>query len=267
MRGLLDYYWTQFKLSFVELLQYRVGFLMWALGMVVEPVIYLVVWRTVALSSGGAIGGYTAGDFVAYYVVWTLVRQMNIGLTPYVFEGRIQHGTLSPMLLRPIHLFHQDLADFNGLKVVTLLMWLPVGALLAILFRPSLNPALWQVIAFLAALLTGYVMRFTIIWALGMASFWVTRISAILQLYGAFELLLSGRLVPLALLPDWARRLANWLPFQWGFGFPIELLLGKLTPQAVLVGFLAQGGWFLFGAVAASALWRLGVRRYSAVGA
>ena len=41
--------------------------------MVAEPVIYLVVWSTIADLSGGEVNGLTAGDFAAYYIVWTLV--------------------------------------------------------------------------------------------------------------------------------------------------------------------------------------------------
>ena len=42
-----------------------------------------------------------------------------------------------------------------------------------------------------------------------------------------FELLFSGRLVPLSLMPDWAQRLADVLPFKWTFGYPIEALIGR----------------------------------------
>ena len=65
------------------------------LGMVAEPVIYLVVWSTIAESAGGAVNGLTPGDFAAYYIVWTLVRNMNIVFTPYGWEWRIREGELS----------------------------------------------------------------------------------------------------------------------------------------------------------------------------
>jgi ABC-2 type transport system permease protein len=51
------------------------------------------------------------------------------------------------------------------------------------------------------------------------------------------------------------------------FGFQIELLLGRLTPQEMVIGFAAQVFWFLFGLGMVHLLWRAGLRRYSAVGA
>ena len=52
------------------------------------------VWSTIAIHQGGMVAGYTAGAFAAYYIVWTLVRNMNIVFTPYGWEGRIQRGQL-----------------------------------------------------------------------------------------------------------------------------------------------------------------------------
>ena len=57
------------------------------------------------------------------------------------------------------------------------------------------------------------------------------------------------------------------MPFQWAFSFPIELLLGRLSPQEVLSGFGIQLIWILVGTIAVRILWRFGIRRYSAVGA
>ena len=52
------------------------------------------------------------------------------------------------------------------------------------------------------------------LWLLGMVTIWTTRGSAIFETYIVAELLLSGRLVPLPLMPDWAQTLADWLPVQ-----------------------------------------------------
>ena len=44
-----------------EQFQYRAANYMYMLGMVAEPVIYLVVWSTIAEQSGGSVDGLTAG--------------------------------------------------------------------------------------------------------------------------------------------------------------------------------------------------------------
>ncbi len=264
---MIQLYWKQMVLATIQLMQYRVGFFFWVVGMAFEPVIYLVVWQAVARERGGEVAGYTVSAFAAYYITWTLVRQMNIGLTPWAFEGRILRGELSPQLLLPVHPFHLDLASFFGMKVVTTLVWFPVALLLYFVFRPEFNLEAWRVAAFLVCIVTGFVMRFILLWALGMITFWVQRVTAIFEVYFGLELVLSGRLVPLELLPGWAQRLADWLPYQWSFGFPIELLIGRLNQGQTVHGFIMQGVWAVIGLGVMLVLWRKGLKRYSAVGA
>ncbi len=263
---MLSIYLNSMRLSVLEQFQYRVSNYFYMIGMIAEPVIYLVVWSTVANEQGGTVGGYTAGEFAAYYIVWTLVRNMNIVLTPYAWEFRIRRGQLSGMLLRPVHPIHFDLAYFAGWKFVVIVMWLPIAAILAAAFKPTLSPSLGEVVAFAVALWGGFFVRFMLLWALGLLTFWTTRVSAIFELYFTAELLLSGRLVPLSLLPAWAQRLADALPFQWAFGFPIEVLIGQLSPAEVAAGLAMQAAWTLLGLLLVALLWRSGVRRYSAVG-
>lgn len=264
----LDIYWANFKSSLLQQMQYRVANLLWIIAMIVEPVIYLVVWQTVAREQGGTVGGYTPGDFAGYYIVWTLVRHMNIALTPYEFEDRIQRGTLSPMLMRPIHPFHMDLGGFFGMKIVPIFIWMPVAAVLWYAFQPTIHPAPWQVAAFAVAIVTGFLMRFVLLWALGLATFWITKVSALFEAYFGAEIFLSGRMVPIALLPSWMQTISAWLPYQWAFGFPIELGMGKITKvEVVLFGFGMQALWTLIGAILLTIMWRAGVKKYSAVGA
>jgi ABC-type uncharacterized transport system permease subunit len=47
----------------------------------------------------------------------------------------------------------------------------------------------------------------------------------------------------------------------------VELLVGRLSWQDTLIGFIAQGLWLLAALVGLMLLWRAGLSRYSAVGA
>jgi ABC-2 type transport system permease protein len=191
---------------------------------------------------------------------------MNIVFTPYGWEWRIRHGELSASLLRPVHPLHFDIAYFGGWKFVVILMWLPIAVVLALIFRPTVDVTALEVGVFGLAIWGAYLIRSMFLWLLGMISFWTTRVSGLFELYFAAELLFSGRLVPMSLMPDWARRLADLLPFQWTFGYPIEALVGQLTAQALLGGLLAQAAWIVAGVVLVRLLWNVAVRRYSAVG-
>jgi len=266
VRSMLDFYITRGRTQIQSELQYRVAAYFWLIAMLAEPVVYLVVWTTISEQQGGSVAGISTGQFAAYYIVWTLVRNMNIVFTPYGWEWRIREGQLSAALLRPLHPLHDDLAAFAGWKLPIILFWLPVAAVLWVVFDPVLDPTLLEVGVFSIAIWGAYLIRTMFLSALGMITFWTTRVSAIFELMIALELLLSGRLVPLELMPDWAQDVAGFLPFQWSFYFPIQSLVGDLTTRELLGGLAMQAFWIVVLTALASLIWRFAVRRYSAVG-
>jgi ABC-2 type transport system permease protein len=262
----VDLYRQLMKIGVMSEIQYRVSTYFYMIGMITEPVVYLVVWSTIARAQGGSVGGYSAGQFVAYYIVWTLVRNVNIVFTPYGWEQRIRSGQFSAMLLRPMHPIHWDIAYFAGSRIMSVVMWIPIAALLVIAFHPTISPTPLQVIVFFFAIWGAYLIRSVNQWMLGLVTFWTTRVGAIFQLYITAETLLSGRLVPLSLMPGWVQAVANFLPFQWTFQFPILALIGKLSTQGLLLGLAAQVGWILGGFLLLKLVWAACVRHYSAVG-
>ena len=244
-RSYLDYYLTRARTQIQSNFQYRVATYMWLVGMLAEPIVYLVVWTTIADQQGGSVQGITTGEFAAYYIVWTLVRNMNIVFTPYGWEWRIREGELSAALLRPLHPIHDDIAGFAGWKVVTIILWLPIAAVLWIAFDPSIDIRAAEIAAFCVAIWGAYLIRTMFLTSLGMVTFWTTRVSALFELAVGLELLLSGRLVPLPLMPAWAEDVANVLPFKWSFYFPIQTLVGDLSNRELLEGLGIQLLWIV----------------------
>lgn len=266
VRSMADFYLTTMKSALITEFQYRLGNYLYMIGMIAEPVIYLVIWTTVARQAGGSVAGLSVGNLAAYYIVWTLVRNMNIVFTPYGWERRIRSGEMSGALLRPIHPIHHDIAYFAGWKFVVILFWIPIAVVLSLVFRPTLDPDVAQIVVFVIAIWAAFLIRTLFLWVLGMVSFWTTRVGALYQLYFAVELLLSGRLVPLQIMPGWVRALAHFLPFASTFGFPIQALTGPISTAALWSGLAEQFGWIGIGSLLVAVVWKRAVRRYTAVG-
>jgi ABC-2 type transport system permease protein len=267
MKGLVDIYRQQFKTTLASFLQYRAAIAIWMIGHILEPLIFLVVWSAVAASRGSEVGGFGTRDFAAYFIVMMLVNHATYTWIMYEFEYRVRHGSLSFALLRPLHPIHSDIVDNASSKLITLPLMLVAAGFLAAVFKPAFHPVLWAVAAFVPAIFLAFLVRFLIEWTLALAAFWTTRVSAINQAYHVAALFLSGQVAPLALLPGPVRAVATVLPFRWTISFPLELLLGRLTPGQALAGFGAQLAWLALSLVLLRVVWRAGVRIYSAVGA
>ena len=183
------------------------------------------------------------------------------------FGERVQSGALSAQLLRPIHPIHTDVADIIGYKIISAIPLIPMFVGLLIAFRPRVQFIPWAVVAAVPALLLAFVLSFLVGWTLSLVAFWTTRMSAFDQVYFGMLLFFSGQFVPLSLYPPAIQALTFLLPFRWVIAFPLELLLGWLTPGETLIGFAAQAVWLATSLLILPLLWRAGARRYSAVGA
>jgi len=169
-------------------------------------------------------------------------------------------------LMRPLHPLHADLSFFAGWKFVVIVLWLPLAAFLAWIFKPDLQPTLLEGVAFFVAIWGAYLIRTMLLTLLGLITFWTTRVGAIFELFFAVELVISGRLVPMSLMPEWVQRVAAFFPFQWTFGFPIEALVSQMSPVELLRGLGVQLLWIVIGFVCVKVLWRFAIKQFSAVG-
>jgi len=77
---------------------------------------------------------------------------------------------------------------------------------------------------------------------------------------------ISGQMLPLDLLPDPWRTLLKFLPFQYMAYFPAVVFLGKIKGVDLAWGLLGELTWAVVFIILARALYRLGLRRYSAFG-
>ena len=266
MKALARLYIQQFKTTTANMFQYRAALLIWMIGQVLEPLVYLIVWSAVSDSSGGAIGGYTTGALVTYFIVLMLVNQFTYTWIMYEWEYRIREGTLSFALLRPVHPIHSDIADNISSKIITLPVMILVAVGLGIFFHASLNAPPWAILMFIPVLFVAFAIRFLFEWTLSQVAFWTTRVSAVNQTYFVLMLFLSGQLAPLALFPKQIQIIADVLPFHWMLGFPVELLTNRVSLSQALTGLGAQLAWLIAGVVMLRLVWRAGTRAYTAVG-
>jgi ABC-2 type transport system permease protein len=267
MKSLALIYLQQFKTTLASMLAYRAMLLIWMIGQVLEPLVYLVVWSIVSRSNGGSVGDYTTSQFASYFILLMLINQITYTWIMYEFEYRIREGILSFALLRPLHPIHADIADNISSKLITTPFMILVAAGLAAIFHPSISPAPWAVALLFPALFLAFAVRFLLEWTLALSAFWTTRVGAANQTYFIVMLFLSGQFAPLSLLPRPVQIVADVLPFRWIIGFPIDLVSGRLTFTDALSGLGIQLAWLIVSYVLLRIVWRSGVKVYSAVGA
>ncbi|HET9872857.1 MAG TPA: ABC-2 family transporter protein [Propionibacteriaceae bacterium] len=264
--ALVAYYRRQFASSLAVNLAYRGAVAIWVVTSVIQPLVFIVVWRTVAGS--GSTGGYTADQFVAYFLVMMVVDHLTFIWHMWEFEYRIRTGAFSPLLLRPVHPIHNDICENVSYKLIGLVGILPAAVALGVIFHADLSTAsVGSVLAFLPALLLAMVLRFIVEWCVALSAFWLTKVSAMNTVFFSLFTFLGGQFAPLSVLPGWMQIVASWTPFPWTLAFPVEVLLGRRLGTDLLLGYAAQVIWITIAVVVLRLLWSRATRRYSAVGA
>ena len=252
------------RATWASWLQHRGFFYLVAFSWMIPLLVYLLVWA--AAAEEGMAGGLGRGELVGYYVLLILVNQVTFSTNNWTVGDGIRYGRLSFLLVRPLSPFYDALASEVAVKVVFMTFAVPLAGLLALVLRPSLPLDAGQVLACLPALVLAWALRFLWGYWLALLSFGASRADALLSLQESLVFLLGGQVAPIALLPEGMQRLAAILPFRYMLSFPVEILAGQVEGSAVWTGLAVQGAWLLLALALCLALWRAGLRRYSAVG-
>ncbi|HWV22810.1 MAG TPA: ABC-2 family transporter protein [Thermomicrobiales bacterium] len=265
-RLLRDYYRRQFAINLSLNLAYRGAAAIWVLSSIMQPLVSLVVWRTVAGPDGEA-GGFTANQYTAYFIMVLIVSNLTFIWHMWEFEWRIRTGAFSPLLLRPIHPIHNDISENLSFKTIGLVGVVPAAIVIGIVFHADFGGTTpGHIVAFIPALLFAMALRFILEWTLALAAFWLTKVSALNDLFDVFFLFLGGQFAPLDVMPGWIQTLAFLSPFPWSIAFPVEVALGQRSGSDILIGYGAQLAWIAVASAVLALVWRHAVSKYSAVG-
>jgi len=185
------------------------------------------------------------------------------------WDRSIRTGDLSFKLLKPLDPLHQLIGiETLGWKFLVVLVVFPIAAVFlaaSSLVRYSTNPFHWA--TYLLSIVLALLLNISLDSVVGVLSFWTTQSRNLSGLVTGIGTFLGGWVAPLALFPAEFQNVANVLPFRQALALPIEILMGRLTPEAIGFGMFMQVIWIAVLFAAYRMLWHRGLRRYDAVGA
>jgi ABC-2 type transport system permease protein len=256
---------TLLRIGVAETVAYRGEFLVWILT-TTQPLIMLGLWTNVA--GDGEFGHYDSDKFVAYFLADLLVRQLTGNWVAWQLMEDIRLGTMSMRLLRPIHPFFAYAASHLAAIPIRTAIALP---LIVVLLVTSGGDVLTHdpthIAAFVLSLALAWVIVFALQFTIGALAFFLTQTMALSTFYFGLFQVFSGYLLPLDLMPEPIPTLAAWLPFKYTLFVPVQILThAEVTAADIAALLVAQAAWAAITLVLAPVVWRLGLRRFEAVG-
>jgi len=244
------------------MLEYRVEIALWALSGVL-PFIMFSLWSN---NDVGNTFGLNDVGLARYFLSAFLVRQFSVVWVVFSFEEDSLSGRLSPYLLQPLHPLFRYVAAHLAEQATRLPFALAITITFFILNPSSFwFPSLPQL--FLAYLSThlAFSIAFLLQSLVAALCFWTEKSSSLERLIFVPYLFLSGLLVPLSAFPENILKVAMLTPFPYLINFPARILAGM--PVDLLSGFSAQILWVSILIPSVNILWKIGVKRYTAMGA
>jgi ABC-2 type transport system permease protein len=265
----LRLYWRLMTLFYQEAFQYRGESFIWFLFDVLPPLVMVILWRA-AYEDVSQIGGYTPSQMMLYYVGLTTFQALLTSHPEWDISYEIRMGEFSKHLLRPLRFNTYHLIGelaWKGLRLmfvtpilIAAILWMGTGIFSAVALRAG------TVLSFLLSLVMSYILAYFLKASLGLTAFWVIESYGVIILFEFLRTFFAGVIIPLDMMPSSIKAIGDRLPFASLYFFPLSLLQGKLGDEAILDGLLVQGGWCVASYLLMKMMYRLGVRKYSAIG-
>jgi ABC-2 type transport system permease protein len=259
--------------SLLGMLAYRLRYVTGILTYLLYISIQYFIWQAVFAHSdpGAQINGYTLPEMVTYVVIAWIARSLCFSNLDWDIDEMVRSGQVSVYLLRPLSFQMLMLSQGFGEFLFRLIFFtIPILFVVLPFFEVALPATLFHGLLFVFSTFVGFVIFSQINFLIGLIAFFTKSISSLIQAKHFVLQLLSGLLLPLSFFPAWAEELLTLLPFQLITFLPMQVYLGKVSPEgfsmelwAVL---LPQVVWIIALQLMGVVLWRCAADRLTVQG-
>lgn len=256
-------FWAVLTITIATRFAYLGELLLRTIFLVLILYIFTQLWRTTGRSQDVAgMTGFTIPQLIWYLAFTEAI--MTSATLPEV-DHEVRSGDIAYRLARPLPYPIYHLAALMGERLLRFAINLIVGAAVALVVVGPIQLTALALAAGISTAVLSFVVDRLIAFTIGLLAFWVEDVSGLYLLYSRALMILGGMLIPLEAYPEWLRRIAAALPFQYLVYGPARLFV---RPDAAawlrLVGVQA-----LMGGVSLALMlvvYHIGLRRVSAQG-
>lgn len=262
-------YWVVFTNTLQKALVYRARTFTWAFINTAQPLIMIAVWVQY-YQSGRTLNGQSLDEIIGYYLLVIFMGMWTSKMNEHVDED-IRDGNLSNYVIKPFNYSAFRIAWESGWYVVkTVPFIIPLMVVLYHYAQPAfhnlIDTHVFGVFARLGVFVLGYLISFYLSMIVGATSFFITDSGGITHVYRMLGELVTGKVLPLSLFPPLLLGVINSTPFPYTLSFPVRVLAGQATRMETVVGLGIQIIWLSILYLVFTALWKKGIKKFSAVG-
>lgn len=254
-------YWYLFCYNYRSNTAYRWSSLSWLFGHLLMIAGTVYVWYISALN-GSTL--FEFKEIFTYYIIGSLISTNN-GVH-YNLGGKITDGRLSTLMIIPSNVLMRCVVSDQGWHFFSKIINIILISVIAVVGRQFIFlPSDMQVVFFtFVVTIVGFVAEIYVNLMFGMLAFWMTDAWGIFDLQGNITNILSGKIIPLSILPFSA--IISVLPFAYFYFLPTQVFMQKYSTNQILqiltIGLL----WTVILHFLTRYIWKIGLKKYEAVG-
>ena len=222
-------------------------------GTAIFTVLILFLWIAILFSFWGSayegrdrIAGYSLDDMRTYILLAYAINALVGWRVGSLMMARIRTGEIVIDMIRPLNYRTTQLANAVGNGVVEGFISFGIAIGMGLLFFDIQSPESESAAAlFVISVLLGFVTKVLVVFLITLLTFWTLQGVGLMWAQQAVIAILSGTLVPLALLPGWLQLVADVLPLRGIVATPVAIYLGTSTGLAVLGLVGLQVAWLV----------------------
>lgn len=244
-------------------LNYRAQAVVWIMTAVVPTMTTAYVW--LAATGGRTVGQFDRAQLIVYFLGAIVLANITTSAIGFDMGHEIKDGKLSFYLVRPLDYFSYQFLANLAWRIFRSAIFVPFLIILgAVYFQDIQHVSLHLDSMFWLLIIIGHLISFFIGFAIGSTALYFEEIGAMATLFILSNLLLSGQLAPVSLMPPFLRTLAETMPFRYMMSVPLEYMVGHTVNVQTIIfnGIL----WVLVLFVIGQLIYRGGLKRYSAIG-
>lgn len=261
-------YWSLFVRGFIKSIQYRSEILVWFLLDMLPILILVFVWISI-YAQQDAISGYSLAQVLQYYLIAALINALTASHFEQWRVREIRDGKIDFYLTRPVSYLLEIGIRHLASKAFYLTITIPLfillwGVLSAWLDLGSFSVSLASVLQFGLLMIFTFCIELLIATAIVLVGFWIEGAEGLEHFKWISITLLSGWMIPVALMPHWLQAIVRQLPFRYMYDVPISILQGKAVLSVIDAVYAA--GFVALLAALTWVIWKKAQFQYASAG-
>ncbi|SHK00334.1 ABC-2 type transport system permease protein [Anaerocolumna jejuensis DSM 15929] len=264
-----EMYLRSFQIGLQNSMEYRFNFILSIFSTIVPTITQLFLWNAMFESSAtGRVYGYTYSSMIMYTILAGVVSKLMAAGCEWSVAADIRDGGLNKYIVKPIGYFRYQFCCFLGQKSVQSAVFTVILAIILVVAKANsfFSVAPVRLLYFAAAVVLGILINMFLGFMVSAVAFWITEAWSAFLILGLAINIASGGVFPLDIFGEKVVTVLKFLPFQYTVYFPINILNGNIVIGDIFPSLCIQVAWIVILAFMLQLLWKIGLRKYEAVG-